>query len=230
MKSASAPIKPAEFAADIGVRLKALPNQQAPTIRALRREFTRALAKQDARFVVETALRLMQSSEEFAPRFVAYELLASHKAALASLRANHLAQFGKGLDSWEDVDTFACYVAGPAWREGQVSDALIHRWAHSPDRWWRRTALVCTVALNNKARGGRGDRERTLAVCGLLLDDRDDMVVKALSWALRELGKREPQAVGEFVAQYQDRLAARVKREVHTKLTTGVKNPKRRKI
>jgi 3-methyladenine DNA glycosylase AlkD len=229
MKPASAANKPADLARDLAVRIKALPNQRATTIRALRREFTRALAKQDARAVVETALRLMQSSGDFAPRFVAYELLSNHKAALKSLRANDLAQFGKGLDSWEDVDTFACYVAGPAWREGQVPDALIHRWAHSPDRWWRRTALVSTVALNNRARGGRGDRERTLAVCALLLDDRDDMVVKALSWALRELSKREPQAVGEFVAQYQDRLAARVKREVHTKLTTGVKNPKRRK-
>jgi 3-methyladenine DNA glycosylase AlkD len=29
----------------------------------------------------------------------------------------------------------------------------------------------------------------------LLVDDRDDMVVKAMSWALRELAKHDPKAV-----------------------------------
>jgi 3-methyladenine DNA glycosylase AlkD len=223
-------LSPRALARSIARQLEALPNQQNPTIRNLRRTLSRQLAKADARYVVETAQHLMRSGSDFAPRFVAYELLNFHKPALASLNAKDLAALGEGMAAWEDVDTFACYVAGPAWRERQISDALVARWAVSPDRWWRRTALVCTVALNNKARGGRGDLERTLAVCALLVDDRDDMVVKAMSWALRELSKREPQSVRDFVAQYQDRLAARVKREVHTKLTTGVKNPKRRAL
>ena len=50
-------------------------------------------------------------------------------------------------------------------REGQVADALIQRWARSKDRWWRRAALVSTVALNIGARGGQGDPARTLMVC-----------------------------------------------------------------
>ena len=52
-------------------------------------------------------------------------------------------------------------------------------------RWWRRAALVSTVPLNVAARGGHGDPRRALAVCRLLVDDPDDMVEKALSWALR---------------------------------------------
>jgi len=72
-----------------------------------------------------------------------------------------------------------------------------------------------------------GDTRRTLAVCILLLDDRDDMVVKAMSWALRELSKINPVSVKEFVANENHRLAARIKREVDNKLITGKKNPKR---
>ena len=53
-------------------------------------------------------------------------------------------------------------------------------WARSPDRWLRRSALVATV-------GAKAEAARTLAVCAGLAADRDDMVVKALSWALREL-------------------------------------------
>src|SRR5262249_24468219 len=111
--------------------------------------------------------------------------------------------------------------------ENQVPDKLIHRWAGSKDRWWRRAALVCTVALNTKARGGRGNAPRTLEVCRLLASDTDDMVVKALAWALRELAKRDPEAVRAFLKEYEGGLAARVVREVNNKLSTGLKNPRK---
>jgi 3-methyladenine DNA glycosylase AlkD len=109
-----------------------------------------------------------------------------------------------------------------------VPNELIHDWAHSKDRWWRRAALVSTVALNVEARGGTGDVPRTLQVCRLLVGDRDDMVVKASSWALRALVEHDPKAVREFLAEHESILAARVKREVRNKLTTGLKNPRRR--
>ena len=52
------------------------------------------------------------------------------------------------------------------------------------------------------------------------------MVVKALSWALRELSKRDPTAVQRFLEQHHGVLAARVVREVRNKLSTGLKNPR----
>jgi 3-methyladenine DNA glycosylase AlkD len=115
------------------------------------------------------------------------------------------------------------------WRDGLVSDELIHHWAQSEDRWWRRAALVSTVALNIRSHGGRGDVPRTVAICRLLVDDQTDMVVKAMSWALRVLVVHDPEAVREFLSQYEDRLAARVQREVRNKLTTGLKNPRRKR-
>jgi 3-methyladenine DNA glycosylase AlkD len=61
----------------------------------------------------------------------------------------------------------------------------------------------------------------------MLVDDRDDMVVKALSWALRELSKADRAAADAFVATHEDALAPRVKREVANKLRTGLKTPRR---
>ena len=120
------------------------------------------------------------------------------------------------------------YLAGPAWRGRQVPDSLIHGWVRSADRWWRRAALVSTVPLNSKSRGGAGEAQRTLAVCRLLERDRDPIVTKALSWALRELAKRDPSSVRRYVAKRKDVLPALVLREVRNKLRTGVKNPKKR--
>jgi 3-methyladenine DNA glycosylase AlkD len=52
------------------------------------------------------------------------------------------------------------------------------------------------------------------------------MVVKALSWALRALAQREPEAVRLFLKDQRSNLAPRILREVSNKLTTGLKNPK----
>jgi 3-methyladenine DNA glycosylase AlkD len=82
--------------------------------------------------------------------------------------------------------------------------------------------------LNNKTRGGHGDTARTLEICRRLVADREDMVVKALSWALRELAKRDPPAVENFLVEHEGRLAARILREVRNKLRTGLKNPRNR--
>ena len=148
---------------------------------------------------------------------------------LTSLDLERLKQTGrKHLNSWDSVDVFSLYLSGPAWRKGQIEDADVHRWGQSDDRWWRRVALVSTVALNVKARGGTGDVARTIPVCRMLADDGDDMVVKALSWALRAALQHDRSAVEAFLLEYDHCLASRIKREVGTKLNTGRKNPRRR--
>lgn len=219
------------IAAEIVATIQALDTRTTEKVRAVRRQYSRKLAKEPPEVIIQLGLRLLVQSDflyrgDFLYRFVAYELVAHHRAALASLDREKLEQFGQGLDSWWSVDTFAPYLSGPAWRQGQISDEVIHAWARSEVRWWRRAALVSTVALNNQARGGRGDSGRTLAICRILVADRDDMVVKAMSWALRELAKRDPDAVRAFLAENEKALAARVNREVQNKLSTGLKNPR----
>jgi 3-methyladenine DNA glycosylase AlkD len=150
-------------------------------------------------------------------------VLATHPGAFESLNDRAVEKMASGLDDWGSIDLFGVTVVGQAWRTKLVSDGKIHSWTKSPDRWRRRLALVATVPLNSKARGGAGDPVRTLRVCSLLLDDRDNMVVKALSWALRELAKHDPAVVKDFIELEEDRIAALVKREVRNKLTTGKK-------
>lgn len=161
-------------------------------------------------------------------RFVACELVAAHEGAMKAVTVARVTRLADGMSGWVDTDVIGCYVSGPAWRTGQISDKTIRAWASSKNRWWRRTALVSTVPLNSRARGGNGDIPRTLAVCAQLMEDRDPMVYKALSWALRELAKREPSAVKEFTAVNGGRMHSSVVREVRSKLETGLKAGRRR--
>ena len=160
---------------------------------------------------------------------LAWALLDLRPAAFGAMGRRDLRALEHGLDNWASVDAFCVVVLGRAWLLGLVGDAEILRRARSKDRWIRRSALVATVTLNQRGRGGSGDARRTLAVCRLLLDDRDDMVVKALSWALRTLAGPAPAAVRAFLARHGDRVAARARREVGNKLRTGRKNPRPRR-
>lgn len=198
--------------AEIEGRVGAMPVRSTPVLRRLRREYSKRIETAPAGKVVEIAAALIANRR--VPRFIGDELISSRPDALNALDQTQLERLGSGLSSWDQVDCFACYLSGPAWREGLIDDKLVMEWTRSKDRWWRRAALVSTVPLNVKARGGQGDAQRTLRICSLLVDDRDETVVKALSWALRALAARNPDAVRQFISSNEARLAALVCREV----------------
>ena len=64
-------------------------------------------------------------------------------------------------------------------------------------------------------------------MCDRLKSDRDDMVVKGFSWALRELAARDPRAVKTYLRENAAALPARAIRETRNKLDTGLKNPRK---
>ncbi len=197
--------------------------RNVPDARSIRRKYSRALKKEKPELILELAQRFVRQRKY---RWIGYELLAANKRAFERLGETEVEQLGEGINSWSTVDTFARIISGPAWLRGQVSDDLIVRWALSRDYWWRRAALVSTVAFNMPSQGGRGDVGRTLRICEMLVDDHEDMVVKAMSWALRELVGHSPEAVRSFLLENDSQLASRVKREVNNKLRTGLKNPR----
>ena len=157
-------------------------------------------------------------------RVVGMLIVAAHRPTLVALDRSRLEALGRGMDNWVAVDTFGTLLAGDALRRGGLHPADLLAWAASPDRWWRRAALVATTGWNKKSHGGRGNTADTLAVCTALLADRDPMVVKALSWALRELIPWDPEAVRTFLELQGDKVAAQARREVQTKLRTGTKS------
>jgi 3-methyladenine DNA glycosylase AlkD len=203
--------------------VRALPVRNTAGVRRLRRRVSAALASAAPRDVLAIALQLRDTPL----RWVGYEIARWHRPTMQSLKLANVLDLGAGIASWDQVDSFGIYIAGPTWLNGQISDAAVRRWTRSPDVWWRRTALVATVVLNTKAHGGSGDAKRTLDIAEQLVDDREDMVVKGLSWALRSLAPWDAEAVRRFIAANDARLAPRVKRETRTKLATGRKNPRR---
>ena len=157
-------------------------------------------------------------------QIIAYELIGRNKKLLNALNYQDLIDLWRNLDNWASVDNYTVGIYGVLWGKGVVRDQHIEKLLKSDNFWDRRVAVVSTVALNLKSRGGTGDTPRTLAVCEKVVNDREDLIRKALSWALRELSKRDPMAVREFLEKHQNSLAGMVIREVNHKLNFGTKN------
>ena len=201
-----------------------LPYRNTDSIRKVRRNLSRQFKREKAEFVLSLAKILI---DKYDLTWFAYELIKNHKEAFERLDQKQLEALGTRMNSWDTVDSFARILSGPAWLRKQISDETVKKWATSNNLWWRRAALVSTVALNTRSQGGKGDVSRTLSICTLLSNDHEGMVEKGMSWALRKLVVHDPKAVQQFLDRHKSTLSFKVKREVKNKLQTGLKNPKK---
>jgi 3-methyladenine DNA glycosylase AlkD len=211
-----------ELARNLLADLRTVINPNAQALRKVRRQYSKIIQEKEPEYILDLAREIIAAS---GPRWVAYELIFHNEAAIRSITKKELDEFGAAITNWGDSDIFAAYLAGPAWRLNQIPDSLVKKWAASPNHWMRRTALVCTIALNRPSLKGTGDIPRTLSICELLINDRHHNIILALSWALRELIRHSPTAVKTFIDTHTPNLHPRVLREVTNKLTHNRKTP-----
>jgi 3-methyladenine DNA glycosylase AlkD len=103
------------------------------------------------------------------------------------------------INNWDLVDSSAEHIVGAHLRER--SRAPLRRLAKSGDLWERRIAVLSTFHYIK-----RGEFRETLDIARALLDDREDLIHKAVGWMLREVGKRDAAAAEEFLKENYRRM------------------------
>ena len=103
------------------------------------------------------------------------------------------------INNWDLVDTSAPYVVGQHLLSRPRR--ILYRLAKSPNLWERRIAMVSTMAFI-----AQNDLEDTFAVAALLLNDKHDLIHKAIGWMLREAGKRSQIALLAFLKRNYARM------------------------
>lgn len=103
------------------------------------------------------------------------------------------------INNWDLVDCSAPQIVG-GFLLDQGTDPLIAL-ARSASLWERRIAIMATFAFIRQNR-----YEDTLHIAGLLLDDREDLIHKAVGWMLREVGKRDLAVEEGFLRQHCCRM------------------------
>ncbi|WP_293677054.1 DNA alkylation repair protein [uncultured Phenylobacterium sp.] len=211
------------IATEIRAAIAALPRRNTPSMRAVRKDWSTRLRPAPAAEVIAIAQALERDARQ-EDKWVAYELIRFHPEAFDAVSEAQVAEFAGRIASWYATDAFGTILSGPLWAKGRISDDLIDGWSRHPQMWFRRSALVATVGLNASLPGKCGDPGRTLPICLRLAGDREDMIEKAVSWALRYLSQKDRDAVVAFMDEHGGKFAARVRRELRNKLTTGLKS------
>lgn len=93
----------------------------------------------------------------------------------------------RNINNWDLVDVSAEYAAGNYLKYLNQSQRLkfLSKYIRSKDLWERRIAIVSTFAIIK-----RGECTTTFAVAEKLLNDKEDLIHKAIGWMLRECGKK----------------------------------------
>jgi 3-methyladenine DNA glycosylase AlkD len=97
------------------------------------------------------------------------------------------------INNWDLVDVTAPRMGRYLVTESDSTDFLTTL-AISDDLWHRRLSIVFTFAHQKY-----GDLMPTIEIAELLLEDEEDLIHKAVGWALREVGKKDLALLRQFL-------------------------------
>jgi 3-methyladenine DNA glycosylase AlkD len=103
------------------------------------------------------------------------------------------------INNWDLVDGSAPYIVGEHVKRG--ARGKLEALARSGNLWERRIAMVATLRLVKS-----GQVEEALRIAEMLLDDRHDLIHKAIGWVLREVGKVSDAELTGFLRTHYERL------------------------
>ena len=99
------------------------------------------------------------------------------------------------INTWDLVDRSAPYVVGSYLFDKPRK--ILYKLARSKKMAERRTAIVSTLFLI-----GKNDVEDAFKLSEMLLDDQEDLIHKAVGWALRYAGDKDRQRLLSFLDKY----------------------------
>ncbi|MFC1899684.1 DNA alkylation repair protein [Chloroflexota bacterium] len=98
-------------------------------------------------------------------------------------------------NNWDLVDCVSYKILGPWLIKRDKS--LLYEYAHSINLWERRIAIITTFHFIKQL-----EFEDTINISEILLNDKHDLIHKAVGWMLREIGKREQQKLVNFLNKH----------------------------
>ncbi|MBV9678994.1 MAG: DNA alkylation repair protein [Acidobacteriaceae bacterium] len=155
------------------------------------------------RSLSRSGITQLLSSRFHEHRFVALAVLVGQfrrgsSAEREEITAFYLSQTER-INNWDLVDTSAPYILGEYLKTHKRD--LLDQLAHSPNLWERRIAMVSTLALIKS-----GETEDAFRIAELLLDDKHDLIHKAIGWALRETGVVSRPALLQFLQEHYKQI------------------------
>lgn len=163
----------------------------------------RALAK-PAHDLSLSDLKELLASRFHEERLVALHILvAQFKKAQDEAHQKRIVEFylrhRAGVNNWDLVDSSAEYILGPWFLKRHPR--LLYKLLVSRRLWDRRIAVLATFHFIRQKQF-----THTLRMAEKLLQDKEDLMHKAVGWMLREIGKRDEKVLRTFLNRHASKM------------------------
>ncbi len=121
-----------------------------------------------------------------------YQYQAGNQHEVFNYYINNL----QAVNNWDLVDYSTPQIIGNYLFNYPAQLPILDDWGTSSNLWHRRIAIVSTFAFIKQA-----NFEPTLRIGKLLLNDKEDLIHKALGWMLREIYKKNSNVCVAFLQE-----------------------------
>lgn len=101
----------------------------------------------------------------------------------------------KYINNWDLIDTTTHHIVG-AWLFDK-DRSILYEWVKSPQLWDRRMSVLACFYFIKK-----NDFTDILKISEALLQDKEDLIHKAVGWMLREMGKLDLDTERQFLKKH----------------------------
>lgn len=193
---------------------------RVPQVRRTVRDWWRNLASGDqapaaglAVGEVLSAADLLWAGDVYELRSASVELLRFQVGLLGPLELPACERRIRESGTWALVDTLATDVVGPIVSRAadrEVYGLVLDRWSVDECFWVRRAALLSQLPT---VRTADGDTSRFCRYADNMLDEREFFIRKAIGWVLREISKKRPELVFDWLSPRLSRISGVTFRE-----------------
>lgn len=185
------------FRGDHGLRFY---NVGTPTMRALAREIHRAVRD---RWTVGEAMSFaaaLMRDPYLEAKSVGIEVLARYRRSFtpAVLRETRRWLAANLSANWATTDAICGMLIGPLLADHPEFLPRLRGWASDRNMWVRRASIVSLIVPMRRGRA----IDQMYATALALHADREDLIQKAVGWALREAGKQDPPRLERYLREH----------------------------
>ncbi len=149
-------------------------------------------------------IKTLLKSKIHEERLIALLILVSNFEKGLSQKKNYKFYLActKYINNWDLVDLSASRIVGRFLFENPGLKPILYKLARSQNLWERRIAIISTLYFIVK-----GEFKETFKIAEILLNDRHDLIQKAVGWMLREVGmKCSVSAEKEFLSKHYKQM------------------------
>ena len=137
-------------------------------------------------------------------------LISMYKKEVYNISWNRINSWLDYIDNWETCDQLSSNIVTAIIVDNPFLTKELLILAKSSNKWKRRFAVATIANMNH---GGRQYPDETFSICETLLSDKEQVVSKAVGWALREISKKCPERTFNFLNQNKTVIPNRLLKE-----------------